>query len=109
MVDVIIRNLLSNALKFTPAGGSIELSVQSQADVIALVVADTGIGMDQAQIEKLFRIDVKESRKGTAGEEGTGLGLILCQELAAKNGGKIWVKSEVGKGTTFTFTLPPVQ
>ena len=108
MVDAVIRNLLSNAVKFTQAGGTIELSVQSHGDVIEVAIADTGIGMDQAQIEKLFRIEVKESRKGTAGEEGTGLGLILCKELVEKNGGKIWVESEVGKGTTFTFTLPQV-
>ena len=109
MIETVIRNLFSNALKFTNPGGTIALSVQSQADVIEVAVADTGIGMDQAQIEILFRIDVKDSRKGTAGEEGTGLGLILCKELVEKNGGTIRVTSEVNKGTTFAFTLPKAQ
>ena len=106
MVDAVIRNLLSNAVKFTPAGGTIEVSAHAVEDRIELAVADSGIGMRPEALEKLFRIDVKSSHRGTDGEEGTGLGLILCKEFVEKNGGTIRVTSEVGKGTTFVFTLP---
>jgi len=106
MVDTIVRNLLSNALKFTNTGGPIEVSAQSYENNVEIVFSDTGIGMDQACLDNLFRIDAKGSRRGTADEEGTGLGLILCKELAEKNDGRIRVESEVGKGTTIRFTLP---
>ena len=106
MVDTVMRNLLSNALKFTDTGGTIELSTQQDENLIEIAVSDTGIGMSQENMDKLFRIDVKYSRRGTADEEGTGLGLILCKELIEKNGGTLRVESEVGKGTTFMFSLP---
>jgi signal transduction histidine kinase len=106
MVDTVIRNLISNALKFTPAGGKIEILAQSYEASIEVAVLDTGMGIPQEDIPKLFRIDVQHTNVGTAGETGTGLGLILCQELVERNKGKIWVESEVEKGTTFRFTLP---
>jgi signal transduction histidine kinase len=107
MVNTIMRNLLSNALKFTESGGTVDMSLQHRnKDVVEIAVSDTGVGMSQENMEKLFRIDVKFTKTGTAGEEGTGLGLILCKELIEKNGGKIKVESEEGKGTTFRFTLP---
>jgi signal transduction histidine kinase len=110
MVDTIIRNLLSNALKFTDTGGTIEVSAhQPTEDVVEIAVSDTGTGMSQQCIDNLFQIDAKSTRTGTAGEEGTGLGLILCKELVEKNGGTIRVASEVGKGTAFTFSLPPYK
>jgi signal transduction histidine kinase len=109
MVDTIMRNLLSNALKFTDAGGTIEVTAQQDENIAEVAVTDTGIGMNQENIEKLFRIDVKCSRRGTNDEEGTGLGLILCKELVEKNDGKIGIESEVGKGTTFVFTLPTTR
>ena len=105
MVDTIIRNLLSNALKFTYPGGNIEVSAMQNGSYVTVSVADTGIGIDEKHIPKLFRIDAKYKRIGTANEKGTGLGLILCKEFVEKHGGKIWAESEVGKGTTFTFTL----
>ena len=108
MVDTIIRNLLSNALKFTPAGGQITIAVE-EADDPALQqirVTDTGVGIEPEHLPKLFRIDVRYKRLGTEHEKGTGLGLILCKELVEQNGGTIWVESEVYKGTTFRFTLP---
>jgi signal transduction histidine kinase len=106
MVNTVIRNLISNALKFTPAGGNIEVSAQPYETSIEVAVSDTGRGIPQEDISKLFRIDVQHTNVGTAGETGTGLGLILCQELVERNKGKIWVESEVGNGTTFRFILP---
>jgi signal transduction histidine kinase len=107
MVNTIMRNLLSNSLKFTESGGTIDVSLQHQnKDVVEIAVSDTGVGMSRENMEKLFRIDVKFTKTGTAGEEGTGLGLVLCKELVKKNGGTIRVESEVGKGTMFVFTLP---
>ena len=109
MVNTVVRNLISNALKFTDSGGMITVSVRQDNTCIKVSVSDTGIGIDAKHLSKLFHIDAKYQRKGTANEQGTGLGLILCKEFVKRNGGKIWVKSEVGKGTTFTFTLPLPQ
>lgn len=106
MVNTIMRNLVSNALKFTPPGGRITLAAQPNADHVEVAVADTGHGMSLEVIAKLFRIDSQHTTTGTAGETGTGLGLILCHELAQKNGGTIWVESVPGNGTTFRFILP---
>ncbi|PIE32417.1 hypothetical protein CSA56_15525 [candidate division KSB3 bacterium] len=107
MVTTIFRNLMSNALKFTESRGTIEISaIERDDEYVEIAVSDTGVGMSQDDLAKLFRIDVKYSLVGTAGERGTGLGLILCKELIEHNRGTIWVESEPGKGTTFTFTLP---
>ncbi len=106
MVDAIIRNLISNALKFTHAGGNIIVSATHNEKDVQTAVADTGTGMNAETIAKLFRLDVKYQGVGTAGEKGTGLGLNLCKDLVEKNGGAIWVESEIEKGSTFTFTLP---
>ncbi len=105
MVHTIMRNLLSNALKFTKTGGTIQIFARQNEQFVEVAVSDTGIGMTEEDVLKLFRIDVKYRNKGTEGEEGTGLGLILCQELIEKNGGKIWVESKAGQGSTFRFTL----
>jgi signal transduction histidine kinase len=105
-VNTVIRNLLSNAIKFTPEGGTITLSTQKSENEIKVSVSDTGVGMSEKVIQKLFRIDAKHSTIGTADEKGTGLGLILCKEFIEKNGGQIGVESEVGKGSVFYFTLP---
>jgi two-component sensor histidine kinase len=106
MVNTIVRNLVSNALKFTPTGGRITLAAQTNADHVEIAVADTGRGMTPEIIAKLFRIDSQYTTTGTAGETGTGLGLHLCHDLVQKNGGTIWVESTPGQGTTFRFTLP---
>lgn len=106
MVNTVIHNLVSNALKFTPAGGRIEVSGQKQGELVEIAVADTGVGIYPGDISKLFRIDTHYTNPGTGGERGTGLGLILCQELVERNNGKIWVESVVGQGTTFKITLP---
>ncbi len=106
MVRTVIRNLISNAIKYTGENGSITITSQQNNDIIETSVVDTGIGIKPENVEKLFRIDVNYSTKGTANETGTGLGLILCKEFITKNKGNIWVKSELGKGSTFKFTLP---
>lgn len=114
MVDTVIRNLTSNALKFTPAGGRVTLSVHRnghnsedpEREWVEVMVTDTGVGISEEDINKLFRSDVHHTTTGTAKETGTGLGLVLCQEMVAKNGGRIWVESEENKGTTVIFTVP---
>ena len=106
MTTTVMRNLLSNALKFTPSGGEILLSARQGERDIEVSVSDTGVGMTPDVIAKLFRIDAHHTTAGTAGEHGSGLGLILCHDLVKKNGGTILVESELGNGTTFRFTLP---
>ncbi len=106
MLQAIIRNLVSNALKFTSKGGKITISAQSlEDDGIEVSIQDTGIGMNPDLLSKLFRIDEKISRKGTNDEPSTGLGLILCKEFVEKHQGMIRVESEVGKGSIFYFTI----
>jgi two-component system, sensor histidine kinase and response regulator len=106
MLDAIIRNLISNAIKFTSSGGTVTITTTIDAELVTISVADTGIGIPAEKLTKLFRIDAKYQRKGTNNEPGTGLGLILCKEFVEKQGGQIWVKSTVGQGTTFAFTVP---
>jgi PAS domain S-box-containing protein len=106
MVNTVLRNLISNAIKFTKPGGKITISVQEEKNECIVAVKDNGIGIPNAQINKLFRIDKSYSTRGTANETGTGLGLILCKEFVEKHHGKIWVESEERKGSTFYFTLP---
>jgi len=106
MINTVLRNLISNALKFTPSIGLIKVSARQDESHVEFAVSDTGTGISQEDLSKLFRIDIQYTQVGTAGERGTGLGLNLCKDLIEKNGGKIWVESEIGKGTTFRFTLP---
>ncbi len=106
MIDTVFRNLVTNALKFTHAGGSVTLSAVQDEQTVTVSVADTGVGIQEPHRSRLFRIDSRHQKPGTAGEKGTGLGLILCKEFIEKNDGVIWVESDVGKGTTFRFTLP---
>ena len=105
MLDTVLRNLLSNAVKFTEPGGMVDISAREDEEYIWVAIADTGIGIPEERLPNLFRIDSPYQREGTRGEKGTGLGLILCKEFIETLGGKIWVASEVGKGTTITFTL----
>lgn len=106
MVSTILRNLVSNAIKFTPEDGKITVNAADKQGLVYIQVNDTGVGMTQETVEKLFRIDKKVSFKGTANEKGTGLGLILCKELVEKNGGQISVTSAPDKGSSFEFSLP---
>lgn len=109
MVKTILRNLITNAIKFTNVGGSIRICGNCNGDEVVVTVEDSGIGMSEQQVSKLFDISSKTSKEGTAGEKGTGLGLLLCKDMVEKNKGRIWVESELGKGSKFMFTLPLVK
>ncbi|MBE2198760.1 MAG: hybrid sensor histidine kinase/response regulator [Anaerolinea sp.] len=109
MLNFVLRNLLTNAIKFTPRGGRITISAQPyQQDFILIAIADTGVGMSANVIANLFHLDAHHSTPGTDNETGTGLGLILCQEMVQRNGGQIWIESSEGQGTTAYFTVPAV-
>ena len=101
-----IRNLFNNAIKFTPSNGAIEIVVIHQPQTIEISISDTGVGIPDEIMPKLFQIDENITTLGTDNEKGTGLGLLLCKEFIQKNGGDIIVKSEIGKGTMITFTIP---
>jgi signal transduction histidine kinase len=106
MLNTILRNLLSNALKFTPEGGKVIIHARRDDNAVVVSVQDTGTGIGEEDVDKLFRIDVKYSSVGTNNERGTGLGLILCKEFIQHHGGKIWVESRLHEGSTFFFSLP---
>jgi PAS domain S-box-containing protein len=111
LVNTVIRNLISNAIKFTPKNGEISITARPIKEdnldsFIEISVKDTGIGINEESISKLFKIAENLSTPGTDGEQGTGLGLVLCRECIEKCGGKIWVESEIGKGSDFKFSLP---
>jgi len=106
MLSAILRNLISNAIKFTNPEGTIVVAAGQQKNEIQISVTDNGVGIEEDGIWKLFRIDQNHSTTGTHNEKGTGLGLILCKEFVDKHGGRIWVESEVGKGSMFYFTIP---
>lgn len=107
MVETIVRNLVSNAVKFTDSGGEVSVSaVNGQDGSVIIRVSDTGIGMPGEILDKLFKLTEKTNRPGTSGEPSSGLGLLLCKEFVEKHGGKIWVESEEGKGSTFILTIP---
>jgi signal transduction histidine kinase len=107
MVDTVLRNLISNALKFTPMDGRIDVAAGPYNErMMAISVTDTGVGIPEEQLPELLRIDTQYKTSGTEGEQGSGLGLILCKELVEHNQGQLWVTSQAGEGTTFTFTLP---
>ncbi|HEX7583085.1 MAG TPA: PAS domain-containing sensor histidine kinase, partial [Prolixibacteraceae bacterium] len=107
MLQTVIRNLISNAVKFTNKGGEISLLAKTNGESkVEISIRDTGIGMNKVLLDKLFRLDEHTSRPGTNGEPSTGLGLLLCKEFIEKLGGKIWVESEEGKGSDFKFTIP---
>ena len=104
----VFINLINNAIKFTPEGGSITVRISGTKDQAEVSVTDTGIGLAEDQIPRLFSKFFQVSRTQPKGEKGTGLGLAICREIIDLHGGKIWAKSEPGKGSTFTFTLPNV-
>jgi PAS domain S-box-containing protein len=106
MLATVIRNLISNAIKFTHRGGEITLSVQEQNSSILFTIRDNGIGIEETDLDKLFRIDAHFSVKGTEDENGSGLGLIICKDFVEKHNGKLWVESEIAKGSSFHFSIP---
>jgi PAS domain S-box-containing protein len=106
MIGTVLRNIISNALKFSNRGGQILITAHHDEDMVTVAVRDEGVGMDQHTLSMLFSLDNKITRPGTEGEVSTGLGLILCKEFVEKHGGTIWAESSPGQGTTFYFTLP---
>ncbi|MCK9211571.1 MAG: HAMP domain-containing histidine kinase, partial [Ignavibacteriaceae bacterium] len=106
MLNSVLQNLVSNAVKFTNEFGVISISSAEKNDYMEITVADNGVGIKEKDLSKLFKIEEHFSTKGTKDESGTGLGLLLCKELVEKHGGTMWVESEFGKGTKFYFTLP---
>lgn len=109
MIHTVLRNLVSNALKFTPSNGKITVAAESTDRMLEVSVTDTGVGIPENVQKKLFKIDENVTSLGTQDEKGTGLGLILCKDLVTKNGGQISLQSTVGEGTTFKFTIPLIH
>jgi signal transduction histidine kinase len=108
MLKTVLRNLVSNSIKFTNSGGSININAKRNSENITISISDDGVGIAHDELKKLFDISEVLTTTGTAKETGTGLGLLLCKEFVEKHGGKIWVESEVGKGSDFKFTLPVI-
>jgi len=106
MLNTIIRNLISNAIKFTNNGGEINIYTEQNQTNITIIVQDNGVGISSETLPKLFDISQKRSTLGTENEKGSGLGLALCREFVEKHGGKIWAESEIEKGSKFKFTIP---
>ena len=106
MINSVLQNLISNAIKFTERGGEITISTCTHNHTVEISVRDNGVGISPENLEKLFRIDENLSTPGTEDEEGTGLGLVLCKEMIEKHEGRIWAESEPGRGSAFYFTLP---
>lgn len=106
MIQTIFRNLINNAIKFSNMGGKVWVVAKQKGTEIEISINDTGVGISEENVKKLFRIDEKFKTPGTQSEKGTGLGLLLCKEFVEKNGGRIWVESTQGFGSTFSFTLP---
>lgn len=106
MVHLIVRNLLSNSMKFTPSEGTVRVSACDDNKKIVVSVSDTGIGIKADALPKILRIDKKYRTPGTDGETGSGLGLLLCEELVKQNQGELSIRSTPQQGTTVTFSLP---
>jgi signal transduction histidine kinase len=106
MISAILRNLISNALKFTSHGGKVQLSVKSASNEITFCIADNGCGINPEDIKTLFDHENSFSTSGTDNEKGAGIGLLLCKELVQKHKGKIWAESKTGEGSRFYFSIP---
>lgn len=109
MVATVVRNLISNAIKYTRPSGTVWIEIKGIPEGVFFEVKDSGIGMSEDQLRRLFRIDQSFSTQGTNNEHGTGLGLLLCKEFVDKHGGEIRVVSRVGQGSTFSCTLPSLK
>lgn len=109
MINTILRNLIGNAIKYTPQNGYITVSLAQAGGMYLISVQDNGIGITKENLEKLFQPGNTQSTPGTANEKGTGLGLALCKDFVNKINGDIWVKSIYGHGATFTFSLKNIN
>jgi PAS domain S-box-containing protein len=106
MIKTVLRNLISNAIKFSHKGGVVQISATEKKPYITISISDNGTGIVLSELDKLFNIAQVRTTNGTAGEKGTGLGLMICKEFIEMHNGRIWVESECGKGTKFIFTIP---
>jgi len=106
MIKAILRNLISNAIKFTNLGGTVSISVVDEKTKMIFRISDNGVGIEPERIKDMFRFSAYKSTRGTGNEKGTGLGLLLCKEFIEKHDGKIWMESQINKGTDVYFTLP---
>jgi len=106
MLKTVLRNLISNAIKYTAPDGLVTVEVAQRDITVEIIIRDNGVGIEPSMLEQIFRLDKAHTTRGTANEIGSGLGLILCKEFVEKNGGTLQVESERGKGSTFRFTLP---
>ncbi len=106
MVQAVLRNLISNAIKFTNSNGTINIYAKQDPENVTITVSDNGVGINLEDLRKLFDVSHFQSTIGTKKEKGTGIGLLICKEFVEKHGGKIWGESEVSKGSDFKFTLP---
>ncbi|HCO84971.1 MAG TPA: hypothetical protein DIT95_15780 [Arenibacter sp.] len=106
ILKTVIRNLISNAIKYSRPGDEITISTVEEEDLVKIIISDSGVGMDEKTLENLFSITNNTPLPGTLNEKGSGFGLVLCKEFIEKLGGKIWVESEKGKGSDFIFTIP---
>ncbi|MFH0736235.1 MAG: ATP-binding protein [bacterium] len=106
MLKSVIQNLINNSIKFTPEDGKITILVSERDGFHEISVLDTGVGISRENCSKIFSFETLNTTKSTNGEKGTGLGLLICKEFIERTDGKIWVNSELGRGTEFTFTIP---
>ncbi|MFW5683625.1 MAG: response regulator [Spirochaetota bacterium] len=106
MISTVVRNLVNNAIKFTPSGGGVTVRGHNGEETVTLEVRDSGVGMEADEVDRLFELGSSSSRRGTEGEKGTGLGLLLARDYVIRNGGSIDVESEPGAGSVFRVTLP---
>ena len=109
IVNTVLRNLISNAIKYTPKNGNIKVFLEKKDQIYQVSVQDNGVGIPADKLDKLFGLDTIQSTPGTANEKGTGLGLVLCKDFVNKIGGDIWVESSPGQGATFSFTLKDIS
>ena len=108
MIKTVLRNLISNSIKFTPENGNITMCVEDEDDNYLFTIEDNGIGIKEENLSKIFDSHIMFTTYGTKNEKGTGLGLALCEEFVKYHNGKIWVESEFGKGSKFCFTIPKI-
>jgi two-component system sensor histidine kinase/response regulator len=106
MLETVIRNLISNSIKFTPRNGSIIVTADKVGDMVEFSISDSGVGMSKETMSKLFRMNEFVTTVGTENEKGTGLGLLLCYEFIKRHGGLLEVESREGEGSTFSFSIP---
>ncbi len=106
MLNTVLRNLVSNSIKFTNKSGRIDIYAETNHKIVTITISDNGIGIEPDTLNKIFEISQKTSTDGTENEKGTGLGLLLCKDFVEIHGGTIWVESELGKGSDFKFTIP---